>query len=114
MVFADEWAGHIGAMGRYAAGRDAASADRGFFNTAFDGGPFAANRANRKGGDRIAVANLQITVIGGVQPEGQGRRGHGAEPDRQVPRGRRPRGGSGKVLRVLLRGRCKKFRIPSF
>lgn len=68
-VFANEWAGHIGAMGRYAAGRDAASADRAFFNVAFDGGPYTANRANRKGGDRIAVANLQVTVIGGVQPD---------------------------------------------
>lgn len=68
-IFADEWAGHIGAMGRYAGGKDAGSADRAFFNTAFDGGSYTASRANRKGGDRIAVANLQVTVIGGVQPD---------------------------------------------
>jgi len=65
----DEWARFIGAMGRYSGGRDAGAADRAFFNTAFDGGEFSANRAGRKGGEHIYVANLQISVVGGVQPD---------------------------------------------
>jgi hypothetical protein len=67
-VLCDEWAQHIGSMGRYAGGRDAGMADRAFYNSAFEGGPYVANRANRRGGDRIVVGNLQITVVGGVQP----------------------------------------------
>jgi hypothetical protein len=49
-------------------GRDPGAADRGFWNLLYEGGPYVGNRANRKGGDRIAVPDLQGSVIGGVQP----------------------------------------------
>jgi hypothetical protein len=67
--FNDELSSLIGSMGRYAGGKDPGAADRAFFNSAFDGVPWASNRANRRGGERIVVPNLQITVIGGCQPE---------------------------------------------
>jgi len=67
-VLCDEWAQHIGSMGRYSGGKDAGAADRGFYNSAFDGGPYTSNRANRKGGELIVVENLQVTIVGGVQP----------------------------------------------
>jgi hypothetical protein len=63
----DEWSQHIGSMGRYSGGRDANAADRGFWNTAYDGGLYIGNRAGRGGGEQIIVNNLQITVVGGIQ-----------------------------------------------
>jgi hypothetical protein len=69
IVYQDEWGHFIGAMGRYSGGRDAGAADRAFYNTGYEGGPWASNRANRKGGERILVPNLQMTVVGGIQPD---------------------------------------------
>jgi hypothetical protein len=70
ITFNDEWSRHIGAMGRYSGGRDAGAADRAFYNVAFDGGPWVSNRAARRGGsERIVVKNLQVMVVGGVQPD---------------------------------------------
>jgi hypothetical protein len=69
IVYNDEWSRFIGAMGRYSAGRDAGAADRALWNIAYEGGSYASNRANRKGGERIIVPDLQATVAGGVQPD---------------------------------------------
>jgi hypothetical protein len=59
IAFQDEWSSHIGSMGRYSGGRDPGAADRGFWNLLYEGGPYVGNRANRKGGERIAVPDLQ-------------------------------------------------------
>lgn len=64
VVVNDEWSRFIGSMGRYSGGKDASATDRAFYNVAYDGGEWNATRANKT----IAVNNLQVTVVGGIQP----------------------------------------------
>jgi hypothetical protein len=65
LVKRDEFAGFLGAMERYGSGKGA-SADRAFWLTAFDGGPYTVDRINR--GETL-IRNLSVSLVGGIQPE---------------------------------------------
>jgi Protein of unknown function (DUF3987) len=69
LVFADEFGYFLGGMGRYSGGRDAAGADRNFFNTLYNGQSWPFVRADRKGDQRLTVRNLQGGVAGGTHPD---------------------------------------------
>jgi hypothetical protein len=64
LVKRDEFSGWIGSMEKYSSGRGA-SADRGFWLQAYDGGPFAIDRVGR---GEIYIGNLSVSLIGGIQP----------------------------------------------
>ena len=61
----DELAGWIGQMDKYGGAARGASADRAFWLKAYDGGPYLVDRIKR---GEIYVANLSISVSGGMQP----------------------------------------------
>ncbi|MDP2800814.1 MAG: DUF3987 domain-containing protein [Phreatobacter sp.] len=65
LVKRDEIAGWIGGMEKYASGR-ASMADRAFWLEAFNGSPFMVDRVGR---GTISVANLSVSIIGGIQPD---------------------------------------------
>ncbi|MCA3627251.1 MAG: DUF3987 domain-containing protein [Methylobacterium sp.] len=65
LVKRDEIAGWIGGMEKYASGR-ASMADRAFWLEAFNGSPFMVDRVAR---GTISVANLSVSIIGGIQPD---------------------------------------------
>jgi Protein of unknown function (DUF3987)/Bifunctional DNA primase/polymerase, N-terminal len=64
MVEQDEISGWIGAMEKY--GGKGASADRGFWLSAFNGGPVTVDRLGR---GETFVNNLAVAFVGGVQPD---------------------------------------------
>jgi hypothetical protein len=66
LVKRDEFSGWIGAMEKYGGGGSrGASADRGFWLQAFDGGPYTIDRINR---GETYIRNLSVSLLGGVQP----------------------------------------------
>ena len=65
LVKRDEFSGWIGGMEKYGGGAKAASADRAFWLQAYDGGPHAVDRIGR---GETYIANLSVSLIGGIQP----------------------------------------------
>jgi hypothetical protein len=65
LVHRDEIAGWVGQMEKYASGRGA-TADRGFWLKAFDGGPYSVHRIKR---GEAFIPNLSCSLIGGIQPD---------------------------------------------
>jgi len=61
----DELSGWFGGMDKYAGHRGAAK-DRGFWLTAYNGGPYTFNRVARGSG---LMTNLSASLLGGIQPE---------------------------------------------
>jgi hypothetical protein len=66
LVKRDEFAGWIGSMEQYSKGM---AANRAFWLKAHDGGPFVVDRIGR---GEIFIANLSVSLIGGIQPEKMG------------------------------------------
>jgi hypothetical protein len=64
LVKRDEFSGWIGGMEKYRTARGA-SADRGFWLQAYDGGSYAIDRVGR---GEIYIRNLSVSLIGGIQP----------------------------------------------
>ncbi|MGA0601771.1 DUF3987 domain-containing protein [Caulobacter sp. KR2-114] len=65
LVVQDELASWLGAMDKYSGGKGA-SADRGFWLTAYNGGPYHIDRIGR---GSIYVANASVSMLGGTQPK---------------------------------------------
>lgn len=61
----DELAGWFGALDKYSGGRGAA-ADRAFWLTSWNGGPYACDRISRSS---VHIPNLSICLLGGIQPD---------------------------------------------
>jgi uncharacterized protein DUF3987/Toprim domain-containing protein len=67
LVKRDELSGWIGSMERYGSGgARGASADRGFWLQAYNGGPYTFDRITR---GEVYIKNLSVTLIGGIQPD---------------------------------------------
>ena len=64
LVKRDELAGWLGSMEKYGAGKGSL-ADRAFWLKAYDGGPYTFDRISR---DSDHIANLSVSLIGGIQP----------------------------------------------
>jgi hypothetical protein len=64
LCFQDELSRWFGSMEKY--GGRGASADRGFWLRAFQGGPYALNRIKR---GAVMIENLSISLLGGIQPD---------------------------------------------
>jgi hypothetical protein len=64
LIKRDELAGWIGSMEKYSNSRGA-SADRGFWLKAYDGGPYTVDRVSR---EDVYINNLSCSIIGGIQP----------------------------------------------
>jgi hypothetical protein len=65
LVKRDEFSGWIGGMEKYGGTSRGASADRGFWLQAFDGGPHTVDRIGR---GETYIGNLSVSLIGGIQP----------------------------------------------
>jgi len=65
LCYQDELAGWFGAMDKYTGPRGAAK-DRGFWLTAYNGGPYPVQRITR--GSSL-IPNLSVSVLGGIQPD---------------------------------------------
>jgi hypothetical protein len=61
----DELSGWFGSLGKYSGGNRGASADRGFWLQAYNGGYYSYDRVKR--GSHI-IENLSVNVLGGIQP----------------------------------------------
>jgi hypothetical protein len=61
----DELAGWFGAMDKYSSGKGAA-ADRAFWLTAWNGGPYAVDRVSRAS---TYISNLSVSILGAIQPD---------------------------------------------
>jgi hypothetical protein len=64
-VLRDELAGWIGSLEKYAGARGSL-ADRAFFLQSFNGGPYVVDRVGR---GTIAIDNLSLSIVGGIQPD---------------------------------------------
>lgn len=63
----DEFAGWLGQMEKYdGGGKKGGAADRGFWATVFNGGPYTVNRVSK---GRQYIQNLCLAFIGAVQPD---------------------------------------------
>ena len=62
----DELSGWIGAMERYSGRNGGGASDRAFWLQAYDGGRYTVDRIGR--GEKH-IANLSVSLIGGIQPE---------------------------------------------
>ena len=60
----DELAGWFGAMDKYS-GAKGANADRAFWLTAWNGGPYNVDRISRTS---LRIENLSVSILGGIQP----------------------------------------------
>lgn len=65
LLVRDELSGWFGSMEKYGSGKGAA-ADRGFWLQAFNGGGYSVNRVGR---GVVAIDNLSVSMLGGIQPE---------------------------------------------
>jgi hypothetical protein len=65
LLIRDELSGWFGSMERYGTGKGA-SADRSFWLQAFNGGGYSVNRVGR---GVVAIDNLSVSMLGGIQPE---------------------------------------------
>jgi hypothetical protein len=65
LLIRDELSGWFGAMERYGSAKGAA-ADRSFWLQAFNGGGYSVNRVGR---GVVAIDNLSVSMLGGIQPE---------------------------------------------
>jgi hypothetical protein len=65
LCWQDELSGWFGSMDKYVGGRGAAK-DRGFWLQAYNGGSYALNRIGR---GVVLIPNLDIDVLGGIQPD---------------------------------------------
>jgi len=65
LVIADELAGWLGSLDRYAGGKGASSG-RAIWLQAYNGGPFTLLRVSR---ETLPVNNLSASILGGIQPE---------------------------------------------
>ncbi|RVK93823.1 DUF3987 domain-containing protein [Sinorhizobium meliloti] len=65
LLIRDELSGWFGSMEKYGSGKGAA-ADRSFWLQAFNGGSYSVNRVGR---GVVAIDNLSVSMLGGIQPE---------------------------------------------
>lgn len=65
LLIRDELSGWFGSMEKYGTGKGAA-ADRSFWLQAFNGGSYSVNRVGR---GVVAIDNLSVSMLGGIQPE---------------------------------------------
>ncbi|MFS8051603.1 DUF3987 domain-containing protein [Rhizobium sp. BR 317] len=65
LLVRDELSGWFGSMEKYGSGKGAA-ADRSFWLQAFNGGGYSVNRVGR---GVVAIDNLSVSMLGGIQPE---------------------------------------------
>jgi hypothetical protein len=65
LLIRDELSGWFGSMERYGTGKGA-SADRSFWLQAFNGGGYSVNRVGR---GVVAIDNLSVSMLGGIQPD---------------------------------------------
>ncbi|MBY5503123.1 DUF3987 domain-containing protein [Rhizobium leguminosarum] len=65
LLVRDELSGWFGSMEKYGSGKGAA-ADRSFWLQSFNGGSYSVNRVGR---GVVAIDNLSVSMLGGIQPE---------------------------------------------
>lgn len=65
LLIRDELSGWFGSMEKYGSGKGAA-ADRSFWLQTFNGGGYSVNRVGR---GVVAIDNLSVSMLGGIQPE---------------------------------------------
>lgn len=65
LLVRDELSGWFGSMEKYGSGKGAAT-DRSFWLQAFNGGSYSVNRVGR---GVVAIDNLSVSMLGGIQPE---------------------------------------------
>ncbi|WP_158556128.1 DUF3987 domain-containing protein [Ensifer sp. M14] len=65
LLIRDELSGWFGSMEKYGSSKGAA-ADRSFWLQAFNGGSYSVNRVGR---GVVAIDNLSVSMLGGIQPE---------------------------------------------
>ncbi|MBB6304031.1 DUF3987 domain-containing protein [Rhizobium leucaenae] len=65
LLVRDELSGWFGSMEKYGTGKGAAT-DRSFWLQAFNGGGYSVNRVGR---GVVAIDNLSVSMLGGIQPE---------------------------------------------
>jgi hypothetical protein len=65
LCYQDEMSGWFGSMDKYSSGRGSAK-DRAFWLEAYNGGTYSVNRIGR---GAIAIENLSVSLLGGIQPE---------------------------------------------
>ncbi len=65
LLVRDELSGWFGSMEKYGSGKGAAT-DRSFWLQSFNGGSYSVNRVGR---GVVAIDNLSVSMLGGIQPE---------------------------------------------
>jgi hypothetical protein len=65
LLIRDELSGWFGSMEKYGSGKGAA-ADRSFWLQSFNGGGYSVNRVGR---GVVAIDNLSVSMLGGIQPD---------------------------------------------